>query len=80
MVEFKKLFFLIFFLGISQQALTQTDAPSPLKANRPGVSESPGLAIPGALQVESGYSLRKNQNNGIEIINYTYREPLITPI
>ena len=50
----------------------QPEEPSPLKANRPGVSESPGLVIPGALQIETGYSLRKNKALGIETFNYTY--------
>ncbi len=50
----------------------QPEEPSPLKANRPGVSESPGLVIPGALQIETGYSLRKNKALGIETFNYIY--------
>jgi Putative MetA-pathway of phenol degradation len=69
---YQAILFLFTVLVACTVGYAQLDNPSPLKANRPGISESPGLVIPGALQVESGHTLRKNKSGAIETFNYTY--------
>lgn len=65
-------FTLPFLLGVFARAFPQSDHSSVLKANRPGISESPGLVIPGALQIETGSTIRKNKEGNTKITNYIF--------
>lgn len=63
---------LIFFILLWHNSFSQSNVTVPLVANRPGVSESPGLVIPGALQIETGSTLRTNKSGNVEYADYVF--------
>lgn len=48
-----------------------------LKANRPGISESPGLVVPKAIQIETGFFTIGNTDGTIQTKLYNYNNTVI---